>query len=152
MKPISFLPTVCGVGGVLDEIFRYYGEGGRLGDRESILRWLKKIGETDPVIIEGIMQRCSTDPESRAYFRKLAYVPKLEIVKQWTPNIPAPKKITPEPLCHRCTNRRLQVSAGPVSLHNWICESTKKSLGSNFNFLAGTGLPVKCKVRIQEMA
>jgi hypothetical protein len=120
-----------------------------LGDRESVLRWLKRIKEPD---VEPVIRACERDPAARAYFRKLAHVAPVEIVKEWIPDLPAPKKITPEPVCHRCTNRRLQVSAGPVSLHTWICESTKKALGNNFDFLAGVGLPVKCKARTEEMA
>ena len=38
------------------------------GDTAAIRRWLAHIGETDPVIIAGVLGKCQHDADARAYF------------------------------------------------------------------------------------
>ena len=124
-----------------------------MGVRDKLLGLMSRIGEKDQVCIDAMLHRCFVDPAARKYFAELAYVAPAENVREWIPRLPAPEKITPEPLCHRCTLRRCMPKlAENVYLTSWQCSGTGKFLAMDFEFLAGKGLPKKCKIRVEEMA
>jgi hypothetical protein len=37
-------------------------------DEAAILGWLKRIEESDPAVIGEVLEKCRTDPDTRAYF------------------------------------------------------------------------------------
>lgn len=60
-----------------DEIVRLLREARTItpmndADEAAILSWLARIGETDPVTIGEVIDRCRADNEARQYFLKRA--------------------------------------------------------------------------------
>lgn len=39
-----------------------------LSDREKVLDWLNRIGETDPACIAEVIEQCSKSKEARDYY------------------------------------------------------------------------------------
>lgn len=39
-----------------------------LGEEQAVRRWLAHIQETDPAIIDDVIQKCRDTPEARSYF------------------------------------------------------------------------------------
>lgn len=39
-----------------------------LSDREKVLEWLRRIGETDPDCIAEVIEQCSSSKEARDYY------------------------------------------------------------------------------------
>ena len=42
--------------------------GQEMTPRELVNDWLDRIGETDPETRQGVLMKCSTDPDARRYF------------------------------------------------------------------------------------